>query len=116
MGLRLQETLPLQVGDIDSDRMRVHVRRGKGHKDRLVPLPDLALLGLRSLWKKHRNPTLLFPNANGSAKTIQNAKTHMDRGGAQSAMKKVVTECGIKKKSPFTPFVTALPLICLSAA
>jgi integrase/recombinase XerD len=116
MGLRLEETLSLQVGDIDSDRMSVHVRRGKGHKDRMVPLPDLALQGLRELWKKHSNPILLFPNANGSSKTIQNAKTHMDRGCAQSAMKKVVTECGIKKKSPFVPFDTVLPLICLSAA
>ncbi|MFH1883641.1 MAG: hypothetical protein ABIL62_13155, partial [Planctomycetota bacterium] len=38
--------LSLQVGDIDASRKRVHVRRGKGHKDRLVPLPDLALQGL----------------------------------------------------------------------
>ena len=42
MGLRLEETLSLQVGDIDAERMRVHIRRGKGHKDRLVPLPDLV--------------------------------------------------------------------------
>ena len=37
MGLRLEETLSLQVGDIDASRKRVHIRRGKGHKDRLVP-------------------------------------------------------------------------------
>ena len=34
MGLRLGETLSLQVGDIDAERKRVHVRRGKGCKDR----------------------------------------------------------------------------------
>ena len=39
MGLRLGEALALEVGDIDGGRKRVHVRRGKGHKDRLVPLP-----------------------------------------------------------------------------
>ncbi len=38
MGLRLEEALSLQVGDIDSERKLVHIRRGKGHKDRLVPL------------------------------------------------------------------------------
>ncbi len=54
MGLRLGETLALQVGDIDAERKLVHIRRGKGHKDRLVPLPDLALAGLRELWKRHR--------------------------------------------------------------
>lgn len=97
MGLRLGETLALQVGDIDAERKRVHIRRGKGHKDRLVPLPDLTLMGLRELWSRHRHPALLFPNAKGSLETIRRATTHMDRGGAQIAMKTVVTECGIKK-------------------
>jgi len=97
MGLRLEEALSLQVGDIDAERKKVHIRRGKGHKDRLVPLPDLTIKALRALWCKHRHPSLLFPNANGSLETIQKATTHMDRGGTQKAMKVVVTECGIKK-------------------
>ncbi|MBW1821965.1 MAG: site-specific integrase [Deltaproteobacteria bacterium] len=116
MGLRLEEALSLQVGDIDDERKRVHIRRGKGHKDRLVPLPDLTLQALRALWRKHRHPYLIFPNAKGSLETIQKATTHMDRGGAQKAMKVVVTECGIKKKSIYTPFVTVSPLIYLNAA
>jgi integrase/recombinase XerD len=107
MGLRLEEALSLQVGDIDAGRKRVHIRRGKGHKDRLVPLPDLTLRGLRALWRKHRHPKLIFPNAKGSLETIQQATTHMDKGGTQKAMKIVVTECGIKKKSQYTLFVTA---------
>ena len=116
MGLRLEEALSLQVGDIDAQRKLIHIRRGKGHKDRLVPLPDLTLKALRALWLKHRNPHLLFPNAVGSALRIQQATQHMDKGGAQQAMKKVVKECGIKKKSPSTTFATALLPICLNAA
>ncbi|MCP4552045.1 MAG: tyrosine-type recombinase/integrase [Bacteroidetes bacterium] len=116
MGLRLGETLSLQVGDIDAGRKRVHIRRGKGHKDRLVPLPDLTLTGLRTLWSKHRHPKLIFPNAKGSMQTIQKATTYMDRGGAQKAMKTVVNECGIKKKSLYTPFGTASPPISLNTA
>ncbi|MBC2694179.1 MAG: tyrosine-type recombinase/integrase [Desulfobacteraceae bacterium] len=116
MGLRLEEALSLQVADIDTGYNRVHIRRGKGHKDRLVPLPDLTLLGLRALWSKHRHPNLIFPNAKGSLETIQRATTHMDKGGAQKAMKIVVTECGIKKKSLYTSFATVLPLISLNAA
>ena len=116
MGLRLEEALSLQVGDIDAGRKRVHVRRGKGHKDRLVPLPDLTYEGLRELWKRHRHPMLIFPNATGSLKKIQQATTHMDRGGTQKAMKVVVTECGIKKKSLSTPFATVSPRISLNAA
>jgi len=116
MGLRLEEALSLQVGDIDAARKKVHIRRGKGHKDRLVPLPDLTLQALRALWVKHRHPNLIFPNAKGSLETIQQATTHMDRGGAQNAMKVVVAECGIKKKSTFIPFGTVSPLIYLNAA
>jgi integrase/recombinase XerD len=116
MGLRLEEALSLQVGDIDAGLKRVHIRRGKGHKDRLVPLPDLTLQALRALWCKHRHPNLIFPNANGSLETIQKATTHMDRGGTQKAMKVVVAECGIKKKSISIPFATVLPLIYLNAA
>ena len=97
MGLRLSETLSLQVGDIDGKRKQVHIRRGKSHKDRFVPLPDLTLHGLRELWSKHRHPKLLFPNANGPIHRVKYAKNHMDRGGAQKAMKVVVHECGIKK-------------------
>ncbi len=107
MGLRLSETLSLQVGDIDAERKQVHIRRGKGHKDRFVPLPDLTCFALRRLWCKHRNPELLFPNANGSMETIQQATTPMDRGGVQAAMKAVMKACGIKKKPRFTHCATA---------
>jgi len=51
LGLRLEEALALQVGDIDAEKMQVHIRRGKGHKDRLLPLPDLTL---RALCTHHR--------------------------------------------------------------
>jgi len=116
MGLRLSESLALQVGDIDGKRKMVHIRRGKGHKDRFVPLPDLTYHALRALWCKHRNPCWLFPNAVGSAEHIRRATTHMDRGGTQSAMKSVVEQCGIKKKSRFIPCATVLQPICWKTA
>jgi site-specific recombinase XerD len=61
MGLRLSEALSLQVKDIDSARMKVHVRRGKGKKDRFVFLPTFTLQALRRQWASHRNPWWLFP-------------------------------------------------------
>lgn len=107
MGLRLGETLSLQVGDIDAERKQVHIRRGKGHKDRFVPLPDLTCHALRCLWRKHHNPVWLFPSGTGSMETIQQATTPMDRGGAQAAMKAALKDCGIKKKPRFTRFAIA---------
>ena len=46
--------LHLQVGDIDSARMVVHVRQGKGRKDRLVPLSLRLLQELRAYWRQYR--------------------------------------------------------------
>lgn len=61
MGLRLNEGLHLQAGDVDAERGLVHVHRGKGAKDRYIPLPTSTLMLLREYWKTHRNPRLLFP-------------------------------------------------------
>ena len=47
MGLRLSEALALQIGDIDSARMKVHVHLGKGGKDRFVTMPEVTLRALR---------------------------------------------------------------------
>ena len=55
-GLRLTEGAQFRVTDIDSARMLVHVRRGKGGKDRYVPLPQRTLELLRPYWLTHRHP------------------------------------------------------------
>jgi len=97
MGLRLGEVLGLQVGDIDRERMKVHVRRGKGSKDRLVTLPQLALEGLRRYWKTHRHARLLFPGGQTQAER-RIATATMDRGGVQQAVKAIAKSCGIRKR------------------
>src|SRR5690606_31434811 len=61
LGLRLNEALHLQTADVDSKRMLVHIHRGKGAKDRLIPLPEMALQTLRQYWVTHRNPRWIFP-------------------------------------------------------
>lgn len=60
-GLRLQEGTHLQIPDIDSARLLVHVRCGKGAKDCYVPLPQRTLEMRRQPWKTHRHPVWLFP-------------------------------------------------------
>lgn len=52
-GLRLKEETHLRVSDIDSSRMMLHVRLGKGGKDRYVPLPERTLELLRHFWATH---------------------------------------------------------------
>ena len=110
LGLRLGEGLRLRVGDIDAALRRVHIRDAKGNKDRFVPLPQATLQLLRRFWRTHRNPTLLFPNRHGGLKGAMTSKTPLDRGGAQTAMHKVVASCGLKKRSRRIVFATATPL------
>jgi integrase/recombinase XerD len=56
-GLRLKELLGLRVRDIDSARMVLHVRQGKGQKERLVPLSLRLLQVLREYWREYRPAT-----------------------------------------------------------
>ena len=102
LGLRLGEGLRLQVGDIDAARGRVHIRDAKGNRDRFVPLPQATHRLLQRFWLVHRNPVLLFPNRHGSLKGAASATTHMDRGGVQSTLHKVIETCGLKKRSRLT--------------
>ena len=60
-GLRLREGIFLRIGDIDGARGLVHVHQGKGHRDRLVPLPQEQLDVLRVFWRTHRHPIWMFP-------------------------------------------------------
>jgi site-specific recombinase XerD len=71
--------------------MQVHIRDGKGGKDRILPMPYPTLLALRNYWKTHRHPRLIFPGAH--AKT----STPMDKGSVQKALKRVLQDCRIKK-------------------
>ena len=111
LGLRLGEGLRLQVGDIDAVRARVHIRDAKGNRDRLVPLPQATHQVLRRFWLVHRNPMLLFPSRQGGSPGAAQATTHMDPGGVQTALHKVVEACGLKKRSPRTAFATVTRLI-----
>jgi site-specific recombinase XerD len=94
-GLRLSEGLVLEVGDIDAQRMRVHVRGGKGNKDRYAPLTEPLLRLLRQWWRTHRHPRLVFPNPRGGLEHMRQAETPMHAGGVQAAMRAAVADCGI---------------------
>jgi len=86
-GLRLQEGLFLQVSDIDSKRMMIHVHRGKGAKDRFVPLPAELLPLLRNYWKTHKNPTLIFPALGRGGNLGPTSKTPMAIDSVQGAFR-----------------------------
>jgi site-specific recombinase XerD len=112
MGLRLGEGINLTVADIDADHMRVHIRDAKGNKDRFVPLPKNTLRLLRNFWHVHKHPLFIFPNRKRGVKNAHLVDSPLERGGIQSAIKAVVKQVGIKKKSHVIPFAIVMQLTC----
>lgn len=97
-GLRLTEALNLEVSDIDSARMMLHVHRGKGAKDRFVPLPKTALAILRTHWRTHRHPRLVFPACGRDGRSGSTAKTPMAISSVQGAFRGAKHRAGIAKR------------------
>ncbi|MDH4208630.1 MAG: site-specific integrase [Anaerolineae bacterium] len=60
-GVRRAELVRIQVGDVDSRRMVVHIRQGKGGHDRDLPLSEKLLEALRQYWRWMKPKTWLFP-------------------------------------------------------
>ena len=89
-GLRLNELLHLRVGDIDSARMVIHVRQGKGAKDRLVPLSLRLLQELRAYWLACRPRTWRFPG--------QTADGTMTSSNVQRRFGRLVRRVGLTKR------------------
>lgn len=97
-GLRLQEALHLEITDIDAGRMMIYVHRGKGAKDRFVPLPQVTLANLRQHWSNHRNPKLLFPAWGHDSRSASMATTPMAISSVQGAFRTAKEQAGITKK------------------
>ena len=97
-GLRLQEALYLQTSDIDSKRMMIHVHRGKGAKDRYVPLPEETLVLLRKYWATHRNPVLIFPALGRGRQDASKSKTPMAIDSVQGAFRNAKSKTAINKR------------------
>lgn len=89
-GLRLHEAASLTVDNIDGERMQLLVK-GKGNKDRSIPLPEKILELLRSYWLVHRPKHWLFP-AKQSDKQIGHSTV-------QKAFKAALLESGIRKNA-----------------
>lgn len=96
-GLRIQEEVHLQVGDIDSERMLVHVQRGKGSKDRYVPLPENLLGLLRRQWSIHRHPLWLIPTSRLAAGVSADTIGPIMVRSVQRAFNSSLEESGIQK-------------------
>ena len=99
-GLRLTEGRCLQVPDVDSARMLLHIH-GKGKKDRYVPLPTEVLPLLRQLWKTHRSPLWVFPSPRRGSVWHKPGEEGIPSGveAVQCAFRKALKATGIAKRA-----------------
>lgn len=99
-GLRLSEALQLEVPDVDSSRMQLYVR-GKGGKDRYVPLPESTLAILREHWKTHRSARWLFPAciSRGGKHTGDHKDQPIHSSTLQRAFHKALKQSAIHKRA-----------------
>ena len=99
-GLRLLEGTHLQVADVDSGRMLLHIH-GKSKKDRYVPLPAPTLELLRAFWCMHRSPLWLFPapTRHGLAYSLAHDGGPVTRSSLQSAFRAALKRSGLAKRA-----------------
>ncbi len=98
-GLRLGEAVQLQIPDIDGARRLIHIRCGKGGKDRYVPLPHRTLEILRAFWKTHRNALWIFPAPGRGGIGMPSANTPMPRSSVQIAFGHALRDSGLHKRA-----------------
>lgn len=89
-GLRVSELVGLRIGDIDSGRNTITVHRGKGAKDRQIPLSPTLLELLRGYWKIYRPAAFLFEGARSGAQ--------MSERTVQAVFERAKKASGINKK------------------
>lgn len=95
-GLRISEAFALKPADIDSKRMLIHIRSGKGDKERMAKLSEQLLAVLRDYWRKARPQHWLFPQASDPSRP-------MDGGGGCRIVQRFARLAGITRAvSPHT--------------
>ena len=97
-GLRVSEALQLKIPDIQSDRGLVHIR-GKGYRDRCIPIPPRTLEILRMHWKPHRNPVWLFPAPGHSGLGEATAKRQLPVATFRDVLKLAVPKAEVHPKT-----------------
>jgi integrase/recombinase XerD len=91
-GLRVGETVAIEARDIHGQETppRLHIRNGKGGKDRYVPVAPAMIAELRDWWRAHRNPRFLFPSpGRGWADRTLSLSQSMSRSAAPMSVSSV---------------------------
>ena len=123
-GVRRTEAARIKVEDIDSKRMVIHIRQGKGARDRDVPLSPKLLEELRSYWQWKKPRGYLFPSTAGQRGVDQSISVRPSGTPAgsrpphrrrDSPRRFILTCCAIASRRTYSkPVLTCAPFNCFS--
>ncbi|WP_035119320.1 tyrosine-type recombinase/integrase [Cohnella panacarvi] len=88
-GLRVSEVVKLQLGDLDQDRRTLHVRQGKGRKDRMTVLSEHACAAVLVYVERYKPDRWIFPG--------QYPRRHISERTVQKVFEKALADAGIAK-------------------
>jgi len=106
-GLRIGEAVRIEVGHIDGEGGRIHIRFAKGGKDRYVPIARPMVEELRGWWRQHRHPRFLFPSpgrgwadrSESLTRSMQRASEPMSVSSVQMAFRLARAASGVKAQA-----------------
>lgn len=93
-GLRISEVVNLKITDIDSSRWTIHIRGGKGDKDRMGGLAKRLHKTLQEYWRAYRPKIWLFPSR-------KYPHQHLSDNAARKMFHEVRKRAGIHKPCRF---------------
>ncbi|WP_055446217.1 tyrosine-type recombinase/integrase [Lacinutrix mariniflava] len=96
LGLRSGELINMRINDIDGDRNQIHIRSGKGNKDRVIPFPESLKVILRTYYLEYKPKTYLFCGQKGNQYSSESLRKVFKQALAKSRVNKNITLHGLR--------------------
>jgi len=94
-GLRVGELINLKITDINGKRKLLHIKKGKGFKDRSIPIPESVLIMLRTYYKEYKPVVYMFE---GQPKKNSKTPTKYSNTSLRLILKRALIRSGIKRR------------------
>lgn len=95
-GLRISEVVNLELADIDSGRMVIHLRAAKGKRDRIVMLSEVLLAELREYYKRYRPKRWVFEGQTGARYSARSIQLVFRAAAQRAGIRKRITFHGLR--------------------